>query len=155
MRRRLAAAVLHLVLGGFLPGVEADDASANAGPVRGGRAHDVVVDFDLTPADKDDGDEADEDRTSHVAAALAKAGVEVVVLDVGPALPPVVAESLVRRALRACRVAGTLKVVIPAPVPLTADALCALAKPLGFQFTGVRRRDNALELYRDLYARRT
>jgi hypothetical protein len=147
MRRRFVAAVLHLVLGGFLPG-----ADANAAELQG-RAGEVVVDFDAVLATADDAD--DDDRDARLAREVATAGVDVVVLDVRPGVPPAAVELLMRRALSACRAAGTLKVVIPAPAPLAPETLCALAEPKGFHFAGVRRRDRALEFYRDLYSRRT
>ena len=149
-RRRLVAAVLHLVLGGFRPAAGAETAPLS------GREDEFVVELDVVLASADDeaGNE-DDDRNGDVVGLLAKSGVEVVILDVPRGLAAGAAESFMRRALGACRDAGTLKVVIPAPAPLSRDALCALAGPLGFQFAGDRRRDRALEFYHDLYTRRT
>jgi len=156
-RRRLAAAVLHLVLGGFLPLPDAIAAPSDVDD-----ADDLVVEIVLAADDTDGqarggprrmvhGTHASWDTTS-AAAALVAAGVELALVDTGPELPPAAAEALLRDAIAACHAAGTLKVVVTAPA-LDAGAIRAIAEPLGFQFVRLRH-DNSIELYRDLYARR-
>jgi hypothetical protein len=150
-RRRIAVAVLHLVLGGFFgtPDVGAftpDDVSDDGA--------DCVVDVVLGAPD-----ESGQRNVARLlpdpgetAAALIGARVEVAIVHVQPDLPHDAARHLVAEALTACRDAGTLKVRVSTTPALDARAVRALAGPLGFQFARVRK-DDAVELYRDLYAK--
>ena len=154
-RSRLTTAVLHLVLGGL-------SVLSGVGTAMGD-TEDVVVDVVLMARDAgasdDDGGEREvgaESRGgrswSDAAEALAAAEVDVVVLDAQPGLPAATAQALVCEGILAFREAGALKIIVGA-VGLTPDSVGAIGEAVGFRVAGVRR-DGAVELYRDLYARR-
>lgn len=147
-RRRLAIAILHLVVGGLLPTFDADADDDGIPDDSDDAVVDVVMGVDAghTPAG------GIRSGARAAAMALADAGADLVVVEATPALSSDRAEMLVREALVACRAAGTLKVVVAAPV-LESEHIRAVAEPVGFQFAGVRR-DGSVELYRDLYSRR-